>query len=239
MRLLLICVCLLSAGANRLHASLTLYSDRATWASAANPTGSEDFNSFTADTQFRTQSVAVNNMLISGSGSIYNYILAVPTQLIIDQQRIDSSPFILGHVRTDPNSNTISNIRFDFSTPVYAWGADFRGIGNSINNSRINVFGSNAELQGSIATSSADNSSLQFIGFTSSAPVESVLIVNTVNSADVFGMDNVQFSITAVPEPTSIAGFGMLTIGFAVLRLRKSRLAKVDRRSVGNKNECS
>ena len=70
------------------QAALIQYTSFATWNAAVGPaTGTENFNSFLVDAEFRTTTVAANNMTIAGepgsNGSLTNKIDAPPWKVVI------------------------------------------------------------------------------------------------------------------------------------------------------------
>ncbi len=87
-----------------------------------NPNGSEDFNNFTVNTQFRTQPVAVNNMLITGvvgnSGADTN-IISVTRDSTSSLYELDSTPFLLGDVEDARRLTFNSPIQSALGGPIF------------------------------------------------------------------------------------------------------------------------
>ncbi len=223
------CMVYFALHAVAVRADFFVFGNRATWSADANPNGSEDFNNFTVNTQFRTQPVAVNNMLITGvvgnSGADTN-IISVTRDSTSSLYELDSTPFLLGDVED------AQEINLQFTNPVSAWGADFRGIANTNGpiprRTLIQIFDTNNVLQYSHTPVAGGMDFRQFIGFTSTTtPIGRIVFTDPVIRAganfDVFAVDNIQFTVTAVPEPSSLMLLGMLTTGLATWMRRRNQ----------------
>jgi hypothetical protein len=209
------------------EAGFVQFTDRPTWQAAAGPlSGTEDFNGFTTDAQFRTTTVSANNMTIAGSTGTNG------TQT----NKIDASPFeFSGFYAANGTSYLLGDlvngatITFTFTTPVTAWGGDFRGIADGGRPTRMDVFDASDTLIGSIQfMSDATNQQDQFYGFTSTTSVDHLVIVNPGGANDAFGLDNIGFvtgaTPVAAPEPTSLALLATagMSLGASLLRRRRS-----------------
>lgn len=222
-------IALLGLHAGTARAGIVSYTDRPTWQTAAGPlSGTEDFNGFTADAQFRTTTVAANNMTIAGSTGFNGD----------DTNLIDAAPFVFGGFYVFPDNSSYllgdlvdgATITFTFTRPLTAWGADFTGIADG-RPTRLDVFDTSSVLIGSIALASDDLAELQFYGFTTTGgdTVGSIVLVNPGGANDVFGIDNIGFvavGATAVPEPSSLALAGLAGLAGLVGLAARGRKAR-------------
>ncbi len=199
-------------------AQFDIYTDRSNWAAEIGPlSGTEDFNSFLVDTPIDAGPVALNNMFVSGSPglpTITQIIDALPFRTS-DIVTVDGTPFLIGDVfRSEV-------VRFDFVTPVTAWGADFKDIANLGRNTKIKAYDQSDELLGVIEPSSTLNQAVRFFGFR--VTTDSVAYVeitdNNFRTNDAFGIDNIGF--VAVPEPS--AAMLLVACGLSLARNRKRR----------------
>ncbi len=210
-------LCALAASS---EAALIQYSDRPTWLTAVGPlSGVEDFNAFGVDAQFRTATVALNNMNVSGgtgpNGTVTN--------------KIDASPFEFGGFFSDGTPYLLGDLvsgvtmRVDFLSAITAWGADIQGIADAGRPTRIDVFDSFDALLGSVTLASLNQSEDQFYGFqlTGGDLAHYMIFVNSSTNNDTFGIDNIGFvSPAPVPEPGSLVLFA---IGGLLLALHRRR----------------
>ena len=203
-------------------ASITLFSSQTTFLSAAGSTAVEDFNSYSVDTQFRTQTLNVGAFALSGFGqnqSSYNLISTDP----LGFYSVNGTSYVLGFTALD------SGFSITFKNPTTAFGADFRGFNNAFlpqqGRSFIEVDG--VQLTPPIVSLNSDAS---FFAFVSDTPFSTVRF--TFDSSlppfftDAFGMDNVTYGVGAVPEPSTWAMMilGFAGVGFMAYR-RKSKRA--------------
>ena len=205
-------------------AQVTTHNNRVAWQAAAAPNGGEDFNSFVADATFQNVAVPISNGSVLGepgsNGGETNKIDVLPAELLATYI-IDNSPLLLGDVVSS------QKITIAFTTPVTAWGADFKGIsdgGPTVRDTRISVYDNSNNLLGSVLTSSSNSGvDLQFYGFTLGAgqSASRLELRNLTTSNDVFGLDNSQF--TLVPEPSSALAVAAAT---GALLIRRRRLGQ-------------
>ena len=115
-----------------------------------------------------------------------------------------------------------TEVDMDFSTPIFAWGADFNGAGTGelLNLDLILDMGGSTAI---VPVTISDG----FFGFVTT-PAESLGMItfrsrnnNPGSGGEGFGLDNVS---GAVPEPSSLALLGVAVVGLA-RRLRRKRAA--------------
>ncbi|MBU2876460.1 PEP-CTERM sorting domain-containing protein [Aliiglaciecola lipolytica] len=204
------------------QAGLISYTDEALWNSAVGSvSGTENFNSFSTDTTFRNATVSANNMQITGvpgaNGDATN-IVDAQSFVFSGGYAIDGTSYLLGDLT---GSQTL---RVDFDSSVSAWGATFSGISNGTLNTVISAYDSNSNLLGMLNSSSPNNSTVGFYGFSfdSNEMADYLVFQNITLNNDVFGMDNVSFvTATSVPEPASMALLGLGLAGIAFSRKKK------------------
>ncbi len=214
-------------GANVVHASILPFSDRGTWETAVGSFQTEDVNSFLVDTEFQTAPVSLLNMTISQlNGPPFNGNLS---------NKVDVSPFAFNFsVNGTPDvimevelvgANNHTQVRMDFTSPVSAWGADFRNHFGSYVQPFVNVFDTGGVLQGTISLQTDG-----FHGFRFDAgELAGHLIIRNDNSASIgnafLAMDDLSFasSLAPVPEPASVAVWGLL-IGCVIAGRRRKRV---------------
>ena len=203
------------------------FGDRASWtASIGIISGSEDFEGIANDLSIIANPIVLNNMLLSGTAG------ANP---ISDTQLVDSTPLNSLSVYS-PNGTSYlladlilgNYIKFDFVSPVRAWGADFTGISNN----RVSHLVFRADGGGTIfdlavpATPASDGQTVErFIGVSSSVPIYSVTFTfGGPGINDAFGVDNIAFvrSVPELPISTLLLAGCFAMVG-AVLRQCSSR----------------
>ena len=203
------------------HAGLISFTSQAAWNAAVGPvSGTENFNSFASDTTFQNTTVNVNNMSISGvpgsNGSTTNTIDAL-SFAYGGYYDLNGSTYLLGDLQ---GSQTI---RIDFTDAVSAWGGTFSGISDGPRNTVLSAYDAGNNLLGVVNTSSVTNSDVGFYGFAFDANETASYLVfqNTTTYNDVFGLDDIGFVTANVPEPNSLALFGLGLVGLTLLRRKK------------------
>jgi len=175
-----------------------MFTNRATWSAAATPNGGENFNSFAVDTSFKNISLPIANGTVTGqtgaNGAASNKIDAPPAEFA-PNYIMDGTSYLLGDL-TAPQTLTIT-----FTNAITAWGGDFKGVANVPRTTHIDVYDGANVLQGTVPMTSPASDTLGFYGFTMTAGTTAKRLVfsNGTSDNDVFGLDNIQFS---VPEPS-------------------------------------
>jgi hypothetical protein len=180
---------------------LTVYTDRAAWEAAVSGTFvEENLNAFNPGVSYELAPLDVGDFTISVSGDTFpGWHQVGPNNTVND---------VNGTAQL--NAITVLNGRttLSFDFPVWAFGAHWAGISDSRVTS-IDVDGTVLPLP---------NLNQAFYGFTSSAPFSSLFLSLTTGGPDGFGMDDVVYSRSAIPEPATLALVGL---GLAALALRR------------------
>ncbi len=195
-------------------ASLSVYTDQASFLAATGPVQTTTFNAYTAD-------LAANNLNFGAFTSHGNISLDAPSQ----SYTFDGSTNLFA----DTTYGGWSDLRFD--QPIVAFGAWFTGI-NPINRpySKIDVdadslsgYGSYSHI-GSYLPPTKSGGAAQFIGFTSSQAFNRIIFSGVGCCYSSFAVDNVVHAaaLAPVPEPETyamlLAGLGLMG---ALARKRK------------------
>jgi hypothetical protein len=194
-------------GAAATHATaapfLTVYTDRAAWEVAVSGAYVEkDFDTFNATVSYEFAPVNVGDFTVSVSGETFgtDFHSIGPTGL----NTVNGTPHL--SAATGPTGGTT----LSFSFPIWSFGADWAGTSNGGRVTSINIDGTILALP--------NLEEGLFYGFTSDTPFTSMFMYLTDGDPDGFGMDNVVYTRSAVPEPVTLALMGL---GMAALALRR------------------
>ena len=185
---------LCSMNALTAQATVTSYTTRASFAAAAGPTTTENFDEYLVDARFHTVPVDVGDFVISMTGSPDNHD---------DSNFIDVAPAFSAesdvngttNMRVVTDGSPQADLFFTFDAPIVAFGADFRSLNDTLVRTQILVAGNNL-----VPPVQPNTNTLTFFGFTSTVPFTTVRFSGV--RTDVYGIDNVSY---AVPEPTTFA----------------------------------
>jgi hypothetical protein len=203
------------------HAAIIAYTDRQTWAPAGGlVTGSENFNSFGSDTSFDGTSLALAaGMSIGSIGAVgtafYNIVDVPPPETPEGDVNGTAHAFVAGGPFGSGGSVTPF---ISFSSPVHAFGADFRNLNDNLLRTTIDVY-NGSTLLGSLNPSVLPVNNLRFFGFAASAGETVTQIRFRWNENDAYGIDNIE--IAAVPEPATLALVGLTFAGLGFSRRKQ------------------
>ena len=193
------------------HAGLIEFHDRALWFSSVGEiSGAEDFESFTEDAQFRTQSLAIAGLNVIGgpTGNDENANLIDVAPFVFNGfENINGSTSLVGDA--DPRFGTTVNMVLE--KPMVAWGATFKGLNPS---TVLTIFDLNGFVLGTL--SSIHTVEQEFLGFHSDnfGSASRLEISHPGPTNDFFRMDDMVFVYASVPEPSTGV---LLGIGIAAL----------------------
>ena len=221
---------LLIAAPGFLQAGIVTYTSFAAWqaAVAGDAQFLEDFSEFTQDTYFETTPVAAGplTLLQIGHDPIFgdfaNFIDVPPLQFS------DNSGVTNAAMYTKYGINTVD---MGFSSPVFAWGANFYGA-ESDELDAITLTSTGGGTVGTISVT-VDTG---FFGFVTSPPtgLSKITFQSQIDNPDPtvgqgFGLENVvgAYTVAAVPEPKSILLLGAGLAVMAAIICRRRRLRQI------------
>jgi hypothetical protein len=197
-------------------AGLTFYTDQTSFLAATGPVQTETFNSYPEDQNagnldfgaFTLRHAFYNKTFVDVPSQGQAYVTDGSTNLFV-------------------NTSDNGFVELKFQTPISAFGAWFRGI-NPINRPFTTIYagayyGNNLQLGNYLPTTTSVDT-LQFIGFTSSHPMDAVTFGGEGCCYSHFAIDDVVYTNTLapVPEPETyamlLAGLGLMG---AIVRRRK------------------
>ena len=190
-------------------ASVTTFTDRASFEAASGQLISENFNSITAETSFRSSSLDLGDFSLSMSGSVSSSsqrnFIDIPPLSFPNFFNVDNT----SHVNVLLNQS--SSLLLNFDIPIFEFGADFSNLQDDEYRIIINI-------AGETITPSIGDDGVRFLGFKSNA-VFSTVEFESVFENDGFAIDNLSYS--AIPIPAGVWLFGSALAGLGVLRRRK------------------
>ena len=192
------------------NAGLISFTDRVSFNGAVGTSSIEDFESFVSEESFRGSALDLGDFTVSMVDAISTITLN-----FIDIPPLSSSESDVNgtsHMKVFTNSS--SSLTFLFDSAITVFGADFRSLNDSVVRTRLLVAGEVIDLP--IAAGSGEFS---FFGFTSDIAFTSVTFQGVMG--DVYGIDNVSYSATDVPEPSTLAIFALGLMGLASRRFMK------------------
>ncbi|MCQ8184646.1 VPLPA-CTERM sorting domain-containing protein [Parvularcula maris] len=211
------------------HAA-TVYTDRDSYVSAVDPNGAQDFNTID-ELPFHSEDASVGIFTFRETGlySVHNgetLTSLVQNPLPWENYQVDGTSFVhMTAGQMDPQTYVAP--RIDFTLPLSAFGADFRGIGNLGDNfvtdkkTSLDFYDAADDLIASIDLTMPGGELLyQFWGVDFGAAIASYMIIeNPTRWFDVFATDNFTYRFdpllidSEVPVPAALPLF----IGAAAL----------------------
>ena len=182
------------------------YTNEAAWLSdAGSGLSSENFDSFGVDTDFSASALDIGGFSVTYNGTIpagsFNYIDALPASS--PNNLFDSNALIGGVLDGE-------TITFTFDTAITAFGAQFAFLNDFADRSVFEVAGETFQLAQNLGPV------IEFFGVVSDTAFTEFTI-RGLPASEGFGMDDLMYSSTSVPEPSIIwlLGSGLALIGFA------------------------
>jgi hypothetical protein len=213
------------ASCNQAHASIIVYTDRASFTAATSSLTTIDFNGIAPANSYNaygTGPLTLSGVTFTGNGSMY----------IIDPGYYGFSYGGGGFLNSDYNPpNTVMAASLPSGTT--AFGTDYGGLFSGGSTTFVITL-STGDTVTATTTKSVQGGSLDFVGITSTTAITSVSLAMP-DSPYYNAIDNFSFGTAApVPEPGSltllgVGAFGL--IGYSWRRKRKVLTAKDDRRS--------
>ncbi|MBI1391771.1 MAG: hypothetical protein GC152_03415 [Alphaproteobacteria bacterium] len=115
-------------------ASAAVFTDRTAFDAAVTPNGSEDFESFATDQEFRTQTQTAGIFTFTGGTALGG----ASSNLIGPSGAISGASGV--QAETSRPQNFDVEVRIDFATTLIAWGADFFSFGGASQQTTITFF---------------------------------------------------------------------------------------------------
>lgn len=195
-------------------ATITTYTDRASFAAAAGTTATETFNSYVNDVSFGASSISVGPMTLSASLASGSANLIDVPPFTTNEANVDGTPSL--NVLT-LNGTTPGTMTITFSSPITAFGADFSQFNDEIPRTQIVI-----DLVSTLSPPTTTGQT-SFFGFVSDTAFTTVTFVAAFD-ADAFGIDNVTYSTATTaptPEPATLALLGAGLAGLGALRRKR------------------
>lgn len=211
-------------------AQITTFSDRTAWEAAAGDIcATEDLESFTEDTEFRTAPLQLNGFTIAAEGAgvssatFYNIVDFPPyNTLDLPLSSHDGSSYILG--LTD---NGLIELNITFDQPAYGFFAEFYATADTSGEMLGLVYDAGGTMIGSYNFTMSNET----YGINSSVPFTSIKLRSQLNNqlgGEGFGIDNISIYCEPVPIPT-ISQWGLFILGlilssmaFAFIRIKNT-----------------
>jgi hypothetical protein len=219
--------------ATNTNSAVIQYLDRTSWSSAVGTvSGTEDFSGFVSDTQFRTQTVALNGMSVSVDG-VSQHLGTQANKIDVAAFEfpgsfdVDGSSYLLADIELAESVGAFVpiNLRFDFSNPLSAWGVDLASFANATS-VQVEVFGPNptdAALASFHFPHGSGSPVSDFFGFhiTDGLLADHIVFSIAAGSGyETIGMDNIAY-VSAIPVPAAIWLFGSGMLGLIGIARRK------------------
>lgn len=140
-----------------------------------------------------------------------------------------SNSAITGFNTTSGGSRFVQNssnndLTFNFSTGISAFGAYVTGLGTATGTVSLTFNDGSSQAINLSTVIGQSGGGVGFIGFTlSGATLLTSVTLDGTTGSDVWGVDDVQFGSAAVPEPASLAMWGLGVIGVVFARRRRNR----------------
>lgn len=193
------------------HATPAFYDDRASFTAQTAPNGAETFEALPFGAVFESTPLDTGFQTLTGGpipifpGDGLANIIG-PGGSCEDNTAPNGSKYACAYAGFE------SSLRIDFAAPISAWGADFRDIGDGDRSTSAIFFDANDAVLASFEfTGKADGESLFFGVDLGSAGALTLVFQdtgNSLNTADLFGFDNVLFTVprdvAPIPLPASV-----------------------------------
>lgn len=201
------------------NASVMTFNDESEFRSIVGNVVGENFNNINEDLAFDVDSQTFNfftlsNSLSNPNSSDINFIDASPFRDFDNNSTVNSTTFVSIHLNTNLQNPAPANgfvagnqVEIYFDTAITSFGASFRGFND----------GGTTGISLDSAVPFLPTVANGFFGFISSTPFNSLRFRATAN--DTFSADD--FIFNAIPEPASLALFGLGLAGVIATRKRR------------------